>query len=123
MGGGSNRVTGGEGVDAFVGDINSSAIDTLIESFGGENGSTLCSAITVLVITYEQLTASSNPDGSVTTTRAMVTDVEDDTSGINLFENFFLYGGAGNDAFSMNNFTRGNAVLDGTEGVTPIRSR
>ena len=84
MGLGSNRITGGEGEDIFVGDSNCNCIDTLIESFGTSD-STFVLSNDSLKITFEQLTTTSNDDGSVESNRKDVTDIED--MGVDLFEN------------------------------------
>jgi len=111
MGEGVNRITGGKGVDQYIG---GGSDDTLVEAFGTSDTTFVLSDAS-FAVTYEQLTTESRADGSIITVRNDVTDTEGSSAGIDLFENFYLYGGAFNDSFSIADFTA-NAVLDGTEG-------
>ena len=102
MGSGSDRVTGNEGVDEFIGDASSTG-DTLFEARSGS----FSLSDNQLTITYNRTEATESGTSVVQVTETETT--------VDVFESFILYGGASNDRFAVSDFTK-NATLDGTFG-------
>ncbi|MCA1806413.1 MAG: hypothetical protein LC687_00905, partial [Actinobacteria bacterium] len=116
VGDGVNRVTGGEGIDSFVNSGTGTSVNTLIESFGISD-TVFALTDTSLSITFDQKRMEENANGDYELVTSRTTEIESDANGngISLFDNFYLYGSAYNDSFSIGDFTK-QAVLDGTEG-------